>query len=274
MAKLGREAVPAIAELCRRGMATVLPPSEPELARALFDPARPAVVRGDPARGVVATVARRGQGFVRLLVVDPAARGSGLGSALLAAGEVDLEGLPSVTVGADAPDHLFPGVPLRETVLLTLLEARDYRRVDVALNLDVAAASLPAVVPAGYEAGPEDAAELAAWVRGRYPRWEDEVARSLRSGAVVLARDAGGIAGFCAWGANRAGWLGPMAVDPGRRGQGIGAPLLRAALARMRADGDRHVQIAWVTTVAFYAKAVSATVGDAYAICSKPLPGS
>jgi len=272
--QLGRDAVAAIAELCRRSVAAVPPPSAAELDRALFDPARPALVRGDPARGVVATVARRERGFVRLLVVDPDRRGSGLGAALLAAGEADLAGLPSVTAGADAPDHLFPGAPLRDTVLLTLLEARGYRRVDVALNLDVAEASLPADEPAGYEAGPGDAEELLAWVRERYPRWEDESARSLRSGAVVLARDADGIAGFCAWGANRAGWLGPMAVDPGRRGQGIGAPLLRAALARMRADGDRHVQIAWVTTVAFYAKAVSATVGDAYAICSKPLPGS
>src|SRR5437867_2607501 len=77
---------------------------------------QPAVVRGDPAVGVVAIVtgAVSGdphEGYVRLLVVDPDHRGRGHGKALLAAAEQDLKdaGAARVTVGADAPYYLFPG---------------------------------------------------------------------------------------------------------------------------------------------------------------------
>lgn len=267
---LGPEALPAVAELCRTSFGDAAPTRD-ELARALFDPERPATLRGDPERGVVATVVRHGTGFVRLLVVDPLHRRRGFGSQLLAAGEADLGGLASIAVGSDAPDHLFPGSPLRETGLVTLLEARGYQRTGVALNLDVPPDAQLQSSPGIIDAGSDDAEELLDWVRGHYPHWEDETERSLRRGSVVLSRDDSGLTGFCAWGANRAAWFGPMAVDPKRRGTGLGAPLARAALTRMRAEGHRRIQVAWVTSVAFYAKAVGATVGDAYLLCSKAM---
>ncbi len=268
MSELGPEALPAVVELCRRALGDSAPTRD-ELARALFDPERPATLRGDPERGVVATVVRHGTGFVRLLVVDPLHRRRGFGSQLLAAGEADLAGLPSIAVGSDAPDHLFPGVPLGATGLLTLLEARRYQRAGVALNLDVPPDAQRQPSPGVIDAGPDDAEELLDWVRGHYSHWEDETERSLRRGSVVLSRDDCGLTGFCAWGANRAAWLGPMAVDPERRGTGLGAPLARAALTRMRAEGHRRIQVAWVTSIAFYAKAIGATVGDAYLLCRK-----
>ena len=81
----------------------------------LFTDDQPALVRGDPDVGVVATGEGGGNGFVKLLVVDPAHRRRGHGRALLDAAEADLAGLPSITVGTDAPFYLFPGVDTRET---------------------------------------------------------------------------------------------------------------------------------------------------------------
>src|SRR5205823_1307731 len=85
---LGEHHLPAIAELCRRGLADA--PTEDELAGALCAPDQPAVIRGDPDVGIVATATWDNGGFIRLLVVDPDHRGKGHGKALLDAAEADL----------------------------------------------------------------------------------------------------------------------------------------------------------------------------------------
>src|SRR4029077_13318629 len=106
-------------------------------------PDQPSVVRGDPDVGVVATAEIDGAGFVRLLVVDPAHRREGHGHALLEAAEADLAGLPSVTVGTDAPYFLFPGVESTETGLLVLLERHHYDRGEANFNMAVDLRTLP-----------------------------------------------------------------------------------------------------------------------------------
>jgi len=116
---LGEDAVDAITALCRRSIAD--PPAADEIQACLFAPDQPSVVRGDPDVGVVATAEIDGAGFIRLLVVDPDHRGRGHGHALLEAAEADLAGLPSVTVGTDAPYFLFPGVETTEIGMLVLL---------------------------------------------------------------------------------------------------------------------------------------------------------
>src|SRR3954452_15626426 len=108
---LGLDALDAIAGLCRR--AIDVPPSAAELEGSLFTSAQPAVVRGDPSIGVVATVAGDEGAHIPLLVVDPAARGKGHGHALVDAAESDARaaGHRSLRTGADAPFFLWPGVP-------------------------------------------------------------------------------------------------------------------------------------------------------------------
>ncbi len=82
---------------------------------------------------------------MRLLVVAPDRRGEGLGRALLAAGEDTLraQGLSSVTVGADAPYYLWPGVEAGEIAFLCLLERMKYARIEANFNMDVDLTAIP-----------------------------------------------------------------------------------------------------------------------------------
>ena len=252
LAVLGRDDIDAIADLCRRGVAD--PPSSGELVDALFAPDQPAVVRGDPEIGVVAAVEGDGRGFVRLLVVDPGERGRGHGSALLAAAEADLAALGSVQIGADAPYYLWPGAPTTETNLLCLLEGRGYQRREANFHMAVDLDDLPDD-PGGYEVpDASDRDEIAAWMDANWPNWGPEVLRALDHGTLLLARDDGGISGFCAYDVNRRGLLGPIAVRLDLLGQGAGRPLLVGALHRMRADGQERIEVSWVGPVVPYAR--------------------
>jgi mycothiol synthase len=266
---LGVDHLPAIVGLVKAGVDR--PHSEPELRAALFDPSRPALVRGDPDVGIVATVERRGQWYVRLLTVHPDHRGQGFGSQLLAAAEDDVRngGGDAVLVGTDAPDYLYAGVDTRETALLSLLESRRYRMAMVTYDMRVDLSTIPPD-PDVIDASPSDRDEMSDWLHANWPNWWDEAIRSFDNGTLVFTRDAEGINGFCAWNANRTGWLGPMAVRPDGRQRGVGTPLLVAALHRMRVHGPT-AEIAWVGPLAFYAKTVAAKVSTVYFVYRKGL---
>lgn len=266
---LGPHATDALAALCRRAIPED-PPTASELAGALFG-AEPALVRGDPDVGVVATVRRRGTGYVRLLVVDPGHRRRGVGHALMEAAEEDLAADGTVTVGSDAPDYLYPGVDTRLTPMFCLMEARGYRKVDTNLNMTVDLSRLPARPANVHIAGPGERAEVAEWMESSWPDWADEVVRALDAGHLALSRDSSGIDGFCAWDVNRAGWLGPIAVRPGSYGKRLGVPLLLEALHRMREDGRTRAEIAWVSPIRFYARNVGARVSRVFVVHRKKL---
>jgi ribosomal protein S18 acetylase RimI-like enzyme len=158
--RLGPDAVPALVRLCRRA----LPDdgfSDAELGAALFDGDPPAVVRGAPDVGVVASVRRRGGAYLRLLAVDPDHRRQGVATALVRAAEADLAGAGDVTVGTDAPDYLFPGVESTQIGALCLFEKLGYRRTDTNFNMDVDLTRLPPRPDRGADpAGPGDGPEL------------------------------------------------------------------------------------------------------------------
>jgi mycothiol synthase len=272
--RLGPESADAVADLCRVALGTDAP-ERADLVANLFGPL-PVTVRGDPEVGVVATAVRSGTGHVRLLAVHPDHRRRGVGHALLAAAETDVAEQSAgpgaaVTVGADAPDYLFPGVPVNLTPMLCLLEARGYDRAEANLNMNVDLAALPPD-PGGAElATAADAAEVGEWARTHWAWWADEVDAALRKDRLLLARDDAGIAGFCAWDVNRSGWLGPVAVRPSAIGKRIGVPLLLGALHRMRADGRVRAEIAWISPVRFYARNVGAVMGTVFIVCRKRL---
>jgi GNAT superfamily N-acetyltransferase len=261
-------AVDAIAALCRRSLAD--PPRADELLAVLFGDDQPALVRGDPGVGVVATGEGGGNGFVKLLVVDPAHRGRGHGRALLDAAESDLAGLPSITIGTDAPFYLFPGVETRETALLCLLERRRYQRRDTAFNMSVQLDALPPDAADAATATAADRAEVATWLDAHWPHWRAEALRALDKGTLVVTHDHEGISAFCAYDVNRAGWIGPVAVRPDLLGRGAGVGVLVGALHRMRAAGHRKVEIAWVGPIVPYAR-VGAVVSAVFFVYRKKL---
>ncbi|HET6810921.1 MAG TPA: GNAT family N-acetyltransferase [Acidimicrobiales bacterium] len=272
--RLGPEHAPAVAELCRVALGADAPEAA-DLTANLFGPL-PVTVRGDPDVGVVATAVRSGAGYVRLLAVHPDHRRRGVGHALLAAAEADLaeecagDGA-AITVGADAPDYLFPGVPAHLTPMLCLLEARGYDRGEANLNMTVDLTALPPDPGGPRLATDADAAEVGQWARSHWSWWADEVEAALHKDRLLLARDDEGIAGFCAWDVNRGGWLGPVAVRPSAIGKRIGVPLLLGALHRMRADGRTRAEIAWISPVRFYARNVGAVMGTVFIVCRKRL---
>jgi N-acetylglutamate synthase-like GNAT family acetyltransferase len=232
--------------------------STAELDRALFGADQPAVVRGDPTIGAVATVRAVDDdrhGFIRLLAVDPDHRSRGVGRALLAAAEADLSGATSITVGADAPFFLFPGVPVEQTAMLVLLERARYERAESNFNMTASLDQLADDPGAADLAGPAVADEVRAFVDGNYPHWTAEVMRALAQGSLLVSRDDdGALLGFCALEVNRAGLLGPIAVRLDRLGRGDGGPLLLGGLHRLRAGGLASVQVCWVGPIPPYAR--------------------
>jgi GNAT superfamily N-acetyltransferase len=273
---LDRSDLRAIFDLGSRSLPD--PPSEEELARALFAPEQPALVRGDPDAGLVATVRGVGGendqlGFIRLLMVDPAHRGHGLGRALLAAAEADLAGTRSITVGADAPYYLYPGVPVEATAMLCLLERCRYPRAEANFNMDVDLGALPDDPGGAVPATGADRAEVDQWTATHWPNWRLEVLRALDQGSLAISRDGQGIAAFCAWDVNRRGLLGPVAVRLDLLGQGAGVPVLLHGLHRMRAGGLARAEVAWVGPVVPYAR-VGGTVGRVFFVYRKVLSAS
>ena len=163
-----------------------------ELDGALFAPDQPATVLGDPATGVVAVVECDDGAHIRLLAVDPAARGRGLGDTLVQAAEDWAKaGAQCLITGADPPYFLWPGVPGTETALLCLFERRHYARADTNFNMDVDLAAIPED-PGGHRmASPAErdefdefmAAELAELAaRGAPRRWTRATSSSPATG--------------------------------------------------------------------------------------------
>jgi len=268
--ELDRSALPAIAELCRRGVPDF--PSVDELDGALFNGEQPAVVRGDPAVGVVATVADDAGAYLRLVVVDPDARGRGHGHALLRAAHADARagGHTTITSGADGPFFLWPGARSTNTALLCLLERHHYSRVDTNFDMTI---DLGTIIddPGGHSFGtPGDRVEVATFMSTHWPNWESEVLRALDKGNLLITRDDEGISAFCAFEVNRVGFLGPVAARPDLVGRGAGGPALVGALHELRKRGRSSIEVAWVGPIVPYAR-LGGRVSSIYFVYRKGL---
>lgn len=271
--QLSRDDLPGIARLAARSLLD--PPDEEEIGSTLFAADRHVVVEGDLAIGVVATEADGEEGYVKLLFVDPARRGEGWGHRLLERAEKVLasRGASRVTVGADAPYFLYPGVDVRETSMLCLLERRHYRREEANFNMEIELASLPSD-PGGAEvARLEEHEAISAWMASHWPSWRLEVLRALSKGTLVVTRDLAGNDGyraFCAYDVNRKGTLGPVAVRPDLIGKDAGSAVLLHALHAMHERGYERAEVLWVSPVVPYAR-VGGRVGRVYFVYRRGL---
>jgi mycothiol synthase len=265
---VGIEELDGITDLCARSMPK--PPSGSELQRTLFAPDQPAVVRYAAGVGVVAVVRDGDEGFIRLLLLDPSHRQRGLGHDLLRAAEDDLDGARVITVGADAPYFLFPGVPVEETGLCCLLERHHYSREETNYNMDISLTALPPDPKLAVEPQTGDRPQLDQWMSRHWPDWRAEVMRAFDQGSLVLGRDHEDITGFCAYDVNRSGTLGPIASRPDLMGRGVGAPLLLGALHRLRAKGHDSIEVLWVGPMVPYAR-MGGRVGDLFFVYRRRL---
>ncbi|GAC1318411.1 MAG: hypothetical protein NVSMB16_14700 [Acidimicrobiales bacterium] len=267
---LGPDSLPAIAALCARSMAA--PPDEAEVAHALFASDQPAVIRGDPGIGVVATVACDDAAHLRLLTVDPAHRRHGYAHLLVEAAEHDARsgGHTTLTTGADPPYFLWPGVPSTDTAMLCLFERHHYTRVAAHFDMHVPLTDLPPAPCESRVAVPTDRDGLEAWAATHWPKWRAEIVRAADKGNLVVADDDRGISAVCAFEVNRRGFLGPVAVRPDLIGRGAGRPVLVGALHELRRRGHHSIEITWVGPLPPYA-AIGGTVSSIYFVYRRTL---
>jgi GNAT superfamily N-acetyltransferase len=268
-----RRDLDAVAALCARSLDD--PPDVAELEGTLSAPEQPATVFGDPQVAVAAVVQCEDGPHIRLLVVDPAARGRGRGHALLEAAErwaLDA-GHDCLTTGADPPYFLWPGAPVTETGLLCLLERRRYQRVETNFDMNIDLRLIPDDPGGWFLAGPRERDEIEAWTGTHWPNWQAEVCRACDKGNLVLSRasdDSRDITAFCAFEVNRRGRLGPVAVRPDLMGKGRGRAALVGALHELRRRGRHRVAVIWVGPIAPYA-AVGGSVGEVFFVHRKVL---
>ncbi|HVX47046.1 MAG TPA: GNAT family N-acetyltransferase [Mycobacteriales bacterium] len=233
-------------------------------------PANITLLAEDPGvRGIAMGAVDGAKGHVDLLAVDPAHQRQGYGRQLLRALEEQLitAGARELWIGGSVDRYAWPGVDVRYTPALCLIEAAGYRKVQDAVNMtvDLRTAPLDTAAPPGLDVRRLDPSErdaFAAWMTRWGGSWPAEAGRAAAFDVprVHVASDETGYLGFAAHGANRAGWFGPMGTDEAARGRGIGAVLLRRCLADQRDAGLTHAEIGWVGPVPFYSKAVGAYV--------------
>ncbi len=211
---------------------------------------------------------------LQLLVVHPGRRGRGIGRGLVRAAEqwVRDRGIDELTVGAAAPFYLFTGIDSRWTPAICLFESLGYERSGAELDLTCATRGSTARRPGPLDGADavlvesvdddERAGALMTMVERDWPLWSAEFRRAAEAGTVVIARDGTGgpVLGAAAHSVSRFGVVGPVAVAPSAHGRGIGSELMAAVLSDLSVAGLSTVEIAWTSTVRFYAKACGATI--------------
>ena len=188
----GPDALSEITEFCDRSLAQKF--SSAELEKALFAPDQPALVRFSQGLGLLATVRDGDSGSIRLIAVDPDQRKKGHGTTLLRLAASDLEGSLTVTVGADPPYFLFPGVPTTEPELCYLLERHHFVREEINFNVAVDLACLPDEPSEAERPDPEDRGLIDAWSLENWPNWRREFLRAFDQRSLLVSRDDRGIA--------------------------------------------------------------------------------
>ena len=122
--------------------------------------------------------------------------------------------------------------------------------------------SAPAVIEVRKPIGPEHDT-ITAWVAKTFsPGWASEARVALNNRPVSLFIATRGepseLIGFCCYDATARGFVGPIGVAESARGTGVGAALLRACLADMRAVGYGYAVAGAVGTPEFFRRVAGA----------------
>jgi GNAT superfamily N-acetyltransferase len=255
-------------------------PSGPPQALAAWD--------GDALVGIAAVAGDR----IRVLAVVPAARGRGIGSALLDACGAAARAAGAATLRTlDQPgNYLAPGIDERNTETIGWLERRGWQRhpeprldvlIDVRGNPRVSASRAGELARAagerGYEVRRAAAGERALVDAARAEfggAWPFELSRALGfdpPGVHVAVKD-GAYCAFAAHDGNNRGlgWFGPAGTWPAHRGLGLGEALLVACLVDV-ADHHPRCEVAWIGPRAFYDKVAGVAEDRRFVVLTRGL---
>jgi GNAT superfamily N-acetyltransferase len=191
-----------------------------------------------------------------LVAVRPATQERGRGKELVraVAARARAHGARELLLASAVPRYIWPGVDVTNTRAGMLLESCGFARDWVGTNMSIAT-SFRRAAPAGVTIERETGSGAHDFAAAAYPYWVPELDRAVALGTAFAARDPrGDTIGFGCHSVNRAGWIGPMATDPGRRESGIGSAVLAALCADLAAGGRPSAEIAWVSNLRFYGK--------------------
>lgn len=234
-----------------------------------------AALHHDQLVGVAAIDGNR----IRLLAVAPAARGHGIGAALLAWCEQHARaaGHPRIWALGQAGNYLAPGIDTRNQPTLDWLQRRRWHASsDIRTNLIVATHDNPQVSPVRGRALADEAATRGYQIRrARHDEtrlldaiaaefggaWPFEVERALhwqKNDLAVGVHVATRGDDYCAFAAHNGnntglGWFGPAGTWPAHRGHRLGEAVLIACLLDVAAD-QSTCEIAWIGPEPFYQK--------------------
>ena len=198
-----------------------------------------------------------GKGYVKFLLVAPERRRQGLGRRLLEAVEAKLSS-SALRVCETHPNYLIPGVDVRYTAGLLMLEKLGYQKIGETFNL---------VCSLDQDFSDQDCDRfrratgtdwepVMAFLQQHFPGWQAEVTRMFANHPISLHLGWEGdrLLGFAGYDGNNlgTGWFGPMGTDPTQRSKGLGGVLLRRCLQDLKAQGLAQAIIPWVGPYGFY----------------------
>lgn len=295
--ELGAAELPALLALCVRALPLDRFTSGVLRTRWLEEPEHdPAlqlgVWEGDRLVGALLAGVRTGEAgaaaAVRLLAVDQDFRRRGVASRLLVDVEerVRARGHRALSVGNSAPVYFWPGVDLRYTPALCLLERRGYARTGEAVNMrvDLAVrrwgtegeeARLRAGGFAVRRLAAADREAFAAWLLREWgATWQAEAIRALGNEPVSawVATEGGVIRSFAAYGVTAfEHGFGPTGTEEAYRGKGLGSVLFRRCMRDLAETGHATAEVIWVGPVAYYARVADAWINRVFAQYEKRL---
>lgn len=216
-------------------------------------------------------------GYIKLFAVHPLYQRKGIGKNLLGILETGLRarGCRTVRLFESYPNYLCPGVDPFYTSAVSFFERSGYKKFNDTSNLTVnlleqdfdTAADEERLAREGVlcrRAAKEDYHGVQRWMKEHFPAWTGEMDGAFQNAppSMFLGEKNGEIIAFSAFEGNNRGtsWFGPMGTQPGIRGGGVGAVLLKQCLRALKDMGFVKAVIPWVGPIPFYQHHVNAQV--------------
>ncbi|GAA4981928.1 hypothetical protein [Kitasatospora paranensis] len=182
------------------------------------------------------------------------------------------------------PHYAWPGIDIRYTPAVCLVESAGYERGPDAVNMltDLATADLDTAQDEQRlgahgvrvrRAVPDDRERLLSWMPTWGGSWVGEVAIAYDPPRCHIAVHGDGeqaeVVGFGCHGVKRDTWFGPMGTAESRRGLGVGAILPRRCLSDQQKAGIGEAEIAWTGPYRLYARAVGSRLERTFRLYHK-----